>query len=221
MAEYIFGRRVLTEPCELLDPRWTALVLVDVQNYDCSPVGPTAQKGKAGANLAMVEHLKILADEARECSVPLVYLRNSFLPDGRLNSPADLSRRRWLWGENCLPTIVGTWEHEIAEPVQPHPGDLVISKTRQSGFFGTPLDGVLRADGIQSLIITGTATQGCVESTVRDALAHDYYVVVPEDCVSSTNPELHACSLKVMRGLAHLVTDSSKIITSWKSSRAL
>jgi hypothetical protein len=46
-------------------------------------------------------------------------------------------------------------------------------------------------------------------------------VVVPEDCVSSTNPELHACSLKVMRGLAHLVTDSSKIITSWKSSRAL
>lgn len=218
MARIVLGKTVFTELEELVDRRWTALLLIDVQNYDCSPDGPAAKAGRANANLAMVERLAVLASEARLRSIPLIYLQNSFRANGFLNSPADLSRRVRLWGEDCLPTIPGNWNHQIVDSLSPHPSDLVIPKSRQSGFYGTPLDSALRSRSIHSLVITGTATQGCVESTVRDALARDYYVVLPEDCAASTRPDLHACSIKVMKGLVHLMTKSDAIISSWRSS---
>ena len=75
------------------------------------------------------------------------------------------------------------------------PGDLVVKKYRSSGFWGTNLDMLLRSNGIKSVVITGCTTEGCVESTARDALFNDYYVVIVEDCVASDDRAQHEASL--------------------------
>lgn len=217
MVKYMFGKEILDNLKEIINPTWTALIVVDVQNFDCSPNCLIA-KEKIQNNLIMVEQVKKLLSKSREKSVFTVFLQNTFLPDGKLNSGADLLRRLKLWGNACLPTIKGTWEHQIVDSLKPKDNEIILPKSRQSGFFSTPLNSILRANRIRSLIITGTATEGCVESTVRDALALDYYVVVPKDCVSSKNKELHICSLRIMERLVHFVTDSQAIIELWEDA---
>ena len=70
--------------------------------------------------------------------------------------------------------IRDTWNTDIVEELKPEPGDIVIYKTRYSGFYGTDLDAVLKTRGIKSLVITGVSTGVCVESTLRDAMFRDY-----------------------------------------------
>ena len=81
----------------------------------------------------------------------------------------------------------------------PADGDVVVKKYRSSGFWGTNLDMLLRSNGIESVVITGCTTEGCVESTARDALFNDYYVVIVEDCVASDDRAQHEASLLLMR----------------------
>ena len=75
----------------------------------------------------------------------------------------------------------------------------MVKKYRSSAFWGTNLDLLLRSNGIKSLIMAGCTTEGCVESTARDALFNDYYVVVAEDCVASDDRAQHEASLLLMR----------------------
>ena len=75
----------------------------------------------------------------------------------------------------------------------------MVKKYRSSGFWGTNLDLLLRSNGIESLVVTGCTTEGCVESTARDALFNDYYVVIVEDCVASDDRAQHEASLLLMR----------------------
>jgi ureidoacrylate peracid hydrolase len=65
--------------------------------------------------------------------------------------------------------------------MKPQPGDIVVPKTRYSGFFNSTLDSTLRARGIRHLVFTGIATNVCVESTLRDAFHLEYFAVMLED----------------------------------------
>ena len=65
--------------------------------------------------------------------------------------------------------------------LEPLDGELVVKKYRSSGFWGTNLDMLLRSNGIKSVVVTGCTTEGCVESTARDAMFSDYYVVIVTD----------------------------------------
>jgi ureidoacrylate peracid hydrolase len=65
--------------------------------------------------------------------------------------------------------------------MKPQPGDIVVPKTRYSGFFNSTLDSSLRARGIRHLVFTGIATNVCVESTLRDAFHLEYFAVMLED----------------------------------------
>ena len=69
-------------------------------------------------------------------------------------------------------------------------------ETRYGAFHGTPLAGVLRERGVQSLVITGTVTQICVEETAREAFHHHFKTTLVADAVSSYAPDLHAATLK-------------------------
>jgi ureidoacrylate peracid hydrolase len=82
----------------------------------------------------------------------------------------------------------GTWDAEIVEALAPQPADLVITKTRYSGFAGTPLDSQLRMRSIQYLFFVGIATNVCVESTLRDAYFHDYWPILLRDAAMPAGP---------------------------------
>jgi ureidoacrylate peracid hydrolase len=75
----------------------------------------------------------------------------------------------------------GGWDYELIDQMKPQAGDIVVPKTRYSGFFNSTLDSTLRSRGIRHLVFTGIATNVCVESTLRDAFHLEYFAVMLED----------------------------------------
>jgi maleamate amidohydrolase len=84
---------------------------------------------------------------------------------------------------------------QIDPALQPISGELIIEKQWASSFYGTELDAHLKALNVDTLIVTGLTTSGCVRATVVDGLQHDYVVIVAEEAVGDRNPEAHAANL--------------------------
>jgi nicotinamidase-related amidase len=166
----------------------------------------------------MIPHIARLLEVARHRGVEVVYIQNTVLPDGLSDSPADLARRRKL-GIDTNVTIDGTWGQQIVDQLAPRPKDPVVRKHRLSGFIGTTLDILLRSRGIETIVCTGTATHGCVINTAYAAIAHNYYVVVVEDCVASWRQDLHESALFLMRSTVNYVVSSDELIRTWEAAR--
>jgi nicotinamidase-related amidase len=81
--------------------------------------------------------------------------------------------------------------------LEPLDGDLVVKKYRSSAFWGTNLELLLRSNGIESVVVTGCTTEGCVESTARDAM-FSHYVVIATDAVASDDRGQHDASIYLM-----------------------
>lgn len=84
---------------------------------------------------------------------------------------------------------------EIDPRLAPLPGEPVLEKQWASGFFKTGLDEYLRGKRVDSLVVTGLTTSGCVRATAVDGLQHDYRVVVPREAVGDRNAEAHRANL--------------------------
>jgi nicotinamidase-related amidase len=193
----ILGRDVLETLEELVDPRWTAVLAIDIQNDFCIPGGHFARHGKDVARMApAVSRMVEFVGRAQALGMRTIFMRQASLPDGRMDSPAWL-RFKTRDGKTPDYALPGTWGWQFVDGLQVAPGNWVIEKFRPDSFLGTHLDQVLRTQGIESVIIVGTTTEGCVESTVRSASYRDYYVVVVEDAVASPNAELHEGSLRL------------------------
>jgi nicotinamidase-related amidase len=198
----VHGREVLETLAEIADPAHTALLIIDVQHDFCSPDG---LYGSLGKDLAMfppaVARIRTAIAAARDAGVLPIWIRNRWLPRHRAASGPWL---RFMVVRNGMDpergcTVDGTWGAEILPEVAPGPDDLIVDKWRSSAFIGTNLDMVLRDNGIRTVICTGVVTQGCVESTARDAAFMDYYVVVVEDAVATYEQQLQDASLTVLR----------------------
>ena len=106
----------------------------------------------------------------------------------------------------------GSREAQILDGLASEPNELVFSKTSGSSFNGTTLDYVLRTMGIDTLVLTGMMTSGCVESSARDAKELGYGVIVVEDTCASWTEELHQASLRTMDGEIACVRNSGWVI---------
>jgi nicotinamidase-related amidase len=215
------GKRVYMTLDELVNVRHTALVVVDMQRDFCSPDGLF---GQLGIDLSMyppmIPRLARLIGGARRVGVMVVYIQMTTLRGRKTESPAQIRfnlRLHKAYHGAGLPlfyTLDGSLGQQIMPELAPAPDDLIVKKYRSSGFWGTNLDMLLRSNGIETAIITGCTTEGCVESTARDALFNDYYVVVPEDCVGSDDPRQHEASLFLMQHRFDVVT-SAAILECW------
>jgi nicotinamidase-related amidase len=85
---------------------------------------------------------------------------------------------------------------DVIEEIYPEPGDYIVDKYGYGAFYNTNLDDILRSLEVESLIVTGTVTQICVEETARGAFHHGYKTTLVSDAVSSYIPDLHAATLK-------------------------
>lgn len=215
----IQGRQVLDTLEELVAPGHTALIAVDIQNDFCHPDGLFARAGKPVAHMApAVERMRGLIHQAQGLRIPVVFLRQVTLPDGKSDSPAWL-RFKTRDGKAPDYALPGTFGWEFAEGLAPNDNDYVVEKFRPDGFRATNLDHLLRARGIQTVVLLGTTTEGCVESTVRAASYHDYYVVVASDAVASPNVQLHDNSLAFFRARYPTHT-SEEIIAAFGTTSA-
>jgi len=206
----------------LLEPAHAALVLVDLQVDFCHPSGAF---GRLGADLsgyrAVLEQSQRLLVAARAAGVLVVHLRNTELPGDRASSPAQrrfarkLQQRFRADGPFEPVCQVDSTGWEFMPEVAPEPGEPVMPKYRSSGFAGTPLDLVLRSNAVSTLVVAGATTEGCVESTARDAMFLDYAVVVAEDAVGSDEPALHEASMLLMRNRFDVVP-AALVTALWK-----
>ena len=182
-----------------INPKETALIVVDMQNAYASPGGYLDLAGFDIAGAApVIDRIALAIEAARRAGVQVVFFQNGWDPDyaeaGGPGSP------NW-WKSNALKTMrdrpelegtllaKGTWDYALVDALQPQPGDIVIPKTRYSGFFNTNVDSVLRARGIRTLVFTGVATNVCVESSLRDAFHLEYFPVLLEDAVHHAGPD--------------------------------
>src|SRR5262249_31551736 len=92
--------------------------------------------------------------------------------------------------------VEGTWDFQIVEALAPRGSDIVVLKTRYSGFAGTQLDSILRAREIRYLLFVGIATNVCVESTLRDAYFNEYWpLLISDGALQAGPPEAHAATV--------------------------
>jgi nicotinamidase-related amidase len=220
------GKEVFTELTELVDPAHTALLLIDMQRDFVEPDGVF---GALGVDLSMyrdsLPRLADLLNEARRAGVLVIHVQNTTLPGRISDSPAQIRfNLRIHEGKRSdeAPlrySVDGTRGHEIVEELKPESGEIVVRKHRSSAFWGTDLELLLRSNGIKTAVIAGCTTEGCVESTARDAMFNDLYVVIAVDCVASDDRGQHEASLLLMRHRFDMAT-AEEISTVWTGGRS-
>ena len=163
-----------------LNPKTTALVLIDLQKFIVGrPVAP-----HSGADV--LKNASGLADRFRQAGAPVVLVNVGWLPDMKdaLRQPVDQPFQAPPGG---LPADF----MEFADGLK-KPGDICITKRQWGAFYGTELDLQLRRRGVQTIVLGGIATNIGVESTARQAWEHGYALILAEDATSGMSAEMHS-----------------------------
>ncbi len=181
-----------------LKPEQSALIVIDMQNAYASPGGYLDLAGfDVSATRPVIENIKTAVSAAREAGMTIIWFQNGwddrYVEAGGPGSP-NYYKSNALKTMRKRPELQGTllakggWDYELVAELTPQPDDIVLPKSRYSGFFNTPLDSILRSRGIRHLIFTGIATNVCVESTLRDGFFLEYFGVVLEDATHQAGP---------------------------------
>lgn len=178
--------------------RSPALVVVDLQN-DFVRAGAPLEVPDARDTIAAN---RTLIDAFRLRGYPVVFTRFISREDDEFF---------WLWTPESRPDTKCCWPGyqrsyegyeghydcaDVISELAPLPSEKVIDKYGYGAFHGTDLDMYLRANQVESLLVTGTVTQICVEETGREAFHYGYRTTIVSDAVSSYIPDLHAATLK-------------------------
>jgi ureidoacrylate peracid hydrolase len=183
-----------------LDMERTALIVVDMQNAFAKKGGMLDVLGafnEARATQAVVNNRKII-EVFRRMGIPVIFLRMTYGPDlSQACSPDSPNywkqsglvamRQHPEWKGRFL--TINTWDWEIIDELKPITGEIIINKSRYSGFVNTELDDFLKARHIKYVVFIGIATNVCVESTLRDAYFHEYFPVLVSDACNNTGPD--------------------------------
>ena len=130
-----------------------------------------------------------LLDEARRAAVPIAFTRVVYANDGRDGGV-------FVRKVPVLRTLVeGEPLAELVPELTPRPEETVFSKQYPSAFFGTPLGPWLVSQSVDTLLLVGCSTSGCVRATAVDGLQHGYRVMVVRECVGDRDPRPHEASL--------------------------
>jgi nicotinamidase-related amidase len=215
-------------PWPAFDVDWTqsALVIIDFQNYSANPqAGLVKMLREQKPSLAAYYVPRItevaipntvrLAEAFRRAGRQLVYTRHgALLPDGR--DMIERRRRRDRDALSCTAAPAmwskGSFEHQVIDALQPQPDDLVIDKNTSSPFNGTGIEHLLRNMNIQTLVVTGVATDMCVETTSRDAADRGFNVIVVEDAVATFVEKHHVAALSALARVFTQVWPTDRVL---------
>ena len=195
---------------EIVDPEHTALVIWDVQN---------ALVNSAFNKEEFLQNLKLLIEAARSNKVPIIYAKITPLPRHYESSWRTymFMKRYGVDDPEKLPPFMqpGSPESEIHSEVSPADNDVILNKHTPSIFIGTHFEYMMRNRGINTILFTGISTEIGVDSSARDSANRGFYTVVVEDCVSSSDKEMHESALRTL-GKVCLVLPSKDIMKQWK-----
>jgi ureidoacrylate peracid hydrolase len=206
------GVDVFSDLSETLHPKHTALIVVDMQNDMCASNGWMARNGRDIAPIGdMTPRLLRLLEAARQANLKVVFAQQTTLRDNTSDSPAWLYFKTRDGRQRTDYTLDGTWGQGILEAFAPRESEDLVRKFRPSAFHATDLNAILRTAGVESVVVAGVITQGCVLATLLDASFHDYYTVLAEDCVQSYDQAQHENALSFARSRYDVVSGQSII----------
>lgn len=197
----------------------TALVIVDLQN-DFVREGAGMEVPDARATIPANQKLIAFA---RENGVPVIYTKFLAGPKRTLLwnwSPQIEAVNACVRGfKRYYPDVDKVLDcTDIIDEIYPQEGDYIVEKYGYSAFHNTNLLDVLHSEGRDTIIVTGTVTQICVEDTVHEAFHHQLHVIVARDAVSSFDEELHNAALRNFEMKYGAVMDSDEIIRMFKGA---
>jgi nicotinamidase-related amidase len=164
----------------LIDPKSTALLAMDFQTLIVD--------GYATDKEPLLSRTARLLQAARATQIMIVYVVVGFRPGYPEVSDRNMSFRTVKETGRFTASDANVVIHPALAPVA---GDTIVTKHRVGAFFGTDLEMILRANGIDTLLLTGVATSGVVLSTLRYAADSDYHLLVVKDCCSDKDAEVH------------------------------
>lgn len=199
IVDRVLARRGRYHLFDKLDPRKTALVVIDMQGTFVAPGSPA----EVPVARDIVGNLNRLAKELRRLGVKIIWVThaNSYDAtgsdwDGFFNHfVADDVRQRTL--ESLSPDGDG---QSVWPELNVEPGDRHIQKNRYSAFISgsSQLERILRSHGITNVLIAGTKTDVCCEGTARDAMMLDFKVVMVSDCLAALSDDEHRAALETI-----------------------
>lgn len=182
-----------------------ALLVMDVQNSIVSRF--------ASDNTEYLSRMAKAIEAARAAGVPVIYVVVGFRPGF-----PEISSKNKTFGALKAATgaasLATADAFQVHESIAPREDEVVVTKRRVSGFAGSDLDVVLRAKGIDTLVLTGIATSGVVLSTLRQAADLDFAIVVPADGCLDNDEEVHRVLIEKVFARQAEITN----LTDWAAS---
>jgi nicotinamidase-related amidase len=180
------SRGLGTSPClMIIDPQYN-YVGEDKPILEQQDQWPTGCGAEAWAGIRKIQRLM---EVARSRKIPIVYTRQVQRKTLAFDGFARKADRK---GDSFLEGHKGT---RIVEEIAPMEGDLVVDKGYSSAFYGTPMVTYLNGLGVDTILMTGGTTSGCLRATTVDAVSRNYHVAVVEDCVFDRLEISHKVSL--------------------------
>ena len=200
---------------EALDPRRTALLVIDMQNAFCHPEGTL---GLSGVNVEPAQKaipaIAGLVDACANAGLPVLWSQQVHFPvdagRSRKRLPSHTQKR------TRVSALAGSWDAQVVEELAPLASDptLVFTKHRFGCFYETRLEAMLRMLGVEALVVCGVTANACVETTIREAYLRDYDVVAVTDCIAAVRPEWESVAHAVW-GQYFGVLATADEVTAW------
>lgn len=193
IVERVLARRGRLHLFDRLNPKRSALVVIDMQNAFVAPGAPM----EVPAARAIVAPINRLAAELRRRGVTVIWVAHENREDGRdwagfFDTFIAPGRR----AEASAALAPGSELQQLFPALQIDPGDLRVAKNRYSAFIKNDFQKKLEQRGIDTLLIAGTKTNVCCECTARDAMMLDYKVVMLSDCTAALSDDEQRATLE-------------------------
>ncbi len=196
-----------------IDKEHTALLAMDFENDIVHEDGAFKDFGFA----AMVKQNDVLAksarllDAARRSGVKVIYVVIRYRP-GYPERSGNAGLFQATAQANAI--VEGTWGAEIHESVTPQDGEPVVTRRGVSAFYGSDLAALLATGGIDTLLLSGVATNFVVEGTAREAADRGYNVVIVADCCASASQEAHNAALNTTLPFLSTISNLDEVIAA-------
>jgi ureidoacrylate peracid hydrolase len=193
IVERVLARRGRLHLYDSLDPKRTALLVIDMQNAFVAPGAPI----EVPAARAIVAPINRLTAALRKRGVPVIWVLHENQAGGRdwagfFDAFVAPGRR----ADAAAALARGAELQKLYPELETAPGDMSVAKNRYSAFIKNDFANKLRERGVDTLLIAGTKTNVCVECTARDAMMLDYKVVLLSDCTAALSDDEHRATLE-------------------------
>jgi nicotinamidase-related amidase len=207
------ARRATIPAAQLLAETRSALLIVDVQNRFV--YGDAANAPTDAQSARVLPPIQQLLSTARSQDVPRFYVTVAHAPGASDSGP--WMRRVADMGVDVVGRLsqppLSEWAQAICDPVKPKPGEIHLTKFRTSAFFETGLDVLLNGAAIETVVMCGVASYGCIIASYIDASSRGFFPLLCPEGIGGNDLALHKTAMDFMGPNSRLSVD--EIVAAW------